>query len=911
VTKRQRRATWQAIGVGVAATAAVLAVYAVGGLDWLELKTLDLRFLYANSTPQDPRIVCVDIDDGSLANVGRWPWPRDVQAAIISVLAKLGARAVLYDITLTEPEPVRLIVPQQMDIVLDPLAPDTAEGLRAYPDVELRTAIADARMVYLACHYAQSFSSAAPDPIVARVRTWLDAEPWHWTEPPQRLLEPLINEALGGDARYEEAAALALRQQLSLAATLRTSLVPRDQVQAAARPVAGLTPVYFALAQVAKRCGFVVFVPEHGVVRRVPLLVQYAGRVLPQLAFAVAYDALGLRPGDVRAEPGILELRSSALARPLRIQLDEQGCALVPWVPERNWTRQFGPRIPIDALWQVHDRQLSVVHNEELMAEALDRLLAGGALNDQRQYADDLRQLLRLQDELRPARYGSDVEAVQRYTAGIAEYAKLLAEAEPALCAAVATESARLEKLPDLAKSADLRTLARGLAANEAHRTDISATLARLRPQIAGRLCLVGYTATSLADMAPIPTCERAPGVIAHANLLNGLLIGRSVSWAPKWANALIAALLGLLATLATVERGPRQATLLTLSLIVAYAVFAGWLAFYGWLYWIALTPALAAAIGSYGLVLLYRYIFLERESRQIAMALSQYTSATLARKMAEDAELCRRAEMREVTAVFTDLAGFTPISERIGAERTQRLLNTCLGRFSEVMLRHEGMINKFIGDGIFAFWNPVIYPQPDHARRACLAAVDLLAELDQLIVEQREAGGDEAFGELVLRIGVATGKAVVGPCGSEQKYDYTCIGDSVNVAARLESANKFYGTHILISGATREQAGEGFEVRPLGGVQVKGKTRAVPVFELLGRTGDAKDELLRYAERFNRAVAAFQRRAWTEALAEFEACLRERPEDLGARHYAQAVARYTLQPPGDDWNGALELTDK
>lgn len=892
----------------MAATVAVLISYGVGGLDWLELKTLDLRFLYANSTPQDPRIVCVDIDDGSLANVGRWPWPRDVQAAIISVLAELGARAVLYDITLTEPEPVRLIVPQQTDLVLDPLAPDTAKGLRAYPDVELRTAIADARMVYLACHYAQSFSSAAPDPIVARVRTWLDAAPWHWTEPPQRLLEPLINEALGGDARYAEAAALALRQQLGLAATLRISLVSLDQVQAAARPVAGLTPVYFALAQVAKRCGFVVFVPEHGVVRRVPLLVQYAGRVLPQLAFAVAYDALGLRPGDVRAEPGILELRSSALARPLRIQLDEEGCALVPWVPERNWTRQFRPRIPIDAVWQVYDRRSSIAHNEELMAEALDRLLAGGVLSEQRQCADDLRQYVRLQDELRPARYRNDAEAVRRYTAGIAEYGKLLAEAEAGLRAAVAAEFASTR---DAAKLADLQTVACALAANEAYRAEINATLARLREQVAGRLCLVGYTATSLADMAPIPTCERAPGVLAHANLLNGLLTGRSVSWAPKWANALIAALLGLLATLATVGRGPRQATLLTLSLIVAYAVFAGWLAFYGWLYWIALAPALLAAAASYGVVLLYRYIFLERESRQIAMALSQYTSATLARKMAEDAELCRRAEMREVTAVFTDLAGFTPISERIGAERTQRLLNTCLGRFSEVMLRHEGMINKFIGDGIFAFWNPVIYPQPDHARRACQAAVDLLVELGQLIAEQREAGGDEAFGELVLRIGVATGKAVVGPCGSEQKYDYTCIGDSVNVAARLESANKFYGTHILLSGATREQAGDGFAFRPLGGVQVKGKTRAVPVYELLGRSRDVPQDLLSYADGFGAAVTAFQQRRWTRASELLAGCLRQRPDDLAARRYADAVRQLEAAAPPADWNGALELTEK
>jgi adenylate cyclase len=459
--------------------------------------------------------------------------------------------------------------------------------------------------------------------------------------------------------------------------------------------------------------------------------------------------------------------------------------------------------------------------------------------------------------------------------------------------------------------SAELQTLQRAMAANDAYRFEIDDALHRLRERIAGRLCLVGYTASSLADMVPIPTHERAPGVLAHANLLNGLLTGRSVGWAPMWLNLVIAAAAGLLATGTTVSRGPRQAFLLLLALVILFVALAGWLAFYRWLYWIALTPAVLAAGGSYGFVLLYRYAFLERESRQIATALGQYTSPTLARKMAEDAELCRRAESREVTAVFTDLAQFTHLSERIGAERTQRLLNTCLGRLSNVILRYEGMINKFIGDGIFAFWNPVIYPQPDHARRACATALDLQTSVRELIAEQHRRGGDEAFGELVLRIGIATGSAVVGPCGSEQKYDYTCIGDSVNVAARLESANKFYGTRVLLSGPTRTQIGDEFAVRPLGGVQVKGKTQAVPVFELLGRGGDVPPEVLRYAEQFGEAVAAFQKRDWAAAMKLLEACAQARPDDLAARHYVDAVRLFAINPPRADWNGALELTEK
>jgi adenylate cyclase len=558
----------------------------------------------------------------------------------------------------------------------------------------------------------------------------------------------------------------------------------------------------------------------------------------------------------------------------------------------------------------VHDRRQSVAHNDGLIADALERLATSGVLSDQQQYADDLGQRLRLENERRLARYRDDLATVQRCTTGIAEYRRLLAEGEAPLRAAVhaAIERTGTTETPALP---DLRAIEHALDANADYQADIASMLARLRPRIAGRLCLVGYTATSLADMVPIPTHPRAPGVLAHANLLNALLTGRSVRWAPRELNAALAALLGIIATLLTAGRGPRQAAFLVLALVVMYATLAGWLAFYAWLYWIGLVPAVGAAILSYGLVLLYRYVFLERESRQIATALSQYTSATLARQMADDAELCRHAETREVTPMFTDLAGFTPLSERIGAERTQHLLNTCLGRLSEVLLQHGAMINKFIGDGVFAFWNPVIYPQPDHARRACAAAIDLQHALGRLITEQREAGGDEAFGELVLRIGVATGSAVVGPCGSEQKYDYTCIGDSVNVAARLESANKFYGTRVLISGPTRQAAGNGFEVRPLGGVQVKGKTRAVPIFELLGRSGAVPDEALRYAERFGAAVVAFQQQDWRRAGQLFEECQGLHPGDLAAQQYAEAVRRFLETPPPANWNGALELTEK
>ncbi len=986
--------------MGLAATAAVLLVYIAGGLDKVELDTLDLRFRYANATPESADLVCLDIDDASLDLVGRWPWPRDVQAALLDVFREAGVRALLIDITLGDAEFLRTILPRQADMALDLAQLNAAHVTLAYPDCEIRDALAALGHSYLATHYsapkygagglrsrvwrdfldsdaftnlrqllqagdepaarsrAEQVPARMPRPgepaweplrwaqvtetlraeptfdgaaladrlgpqhaadaqvldacravaLRGRVRAWLDEQPERWHASPPVLLAQLNTDVLGGAPRFAELLAVALRDTLGYQATMQTSPLTCEPVRGALPAVDAVAPVYYLHARAARRCGFVAFEPDvDGVMRWTRLLVWHGGVAVPQLALAVAWDELGLQPDAVTITPGRLELRVPGRARPLKLQLDGEGRALVPWVARQDWTRQFGAHVPLAAAFQVFDRRQSIRHNNErfLLGEYADLLDELG----HRDYVDDLRARLDVEDKLRAARCAGDTRAVQFYADRVTQYVPLLGEGlaalhrdlARALAEGGATESAPRDRL---------RGLARVLNANAEYEAEIEALLGRLRGRVAGKIGLVGYTATALADMTPIPTHERAPGVIAHANLLNGLLTGRVVSWSPTWQNALLALVVGLVTTSLSARFRPRAAGLLSAAVALVY-VSAAAAVFYGRTHWVAVTPALGAVLVSYFAILLYRYMFLERESRQIATALSQYTSATLARQMAEDAELCKRAESREVTAMFTDLAGFTALSERIGAERTQRVLNVSLGRFADVMMRHEGMVNKFIGDGIFAFWNPVIYPQPDHARRACETAVDLLVALHALVAEQRRGGGDEAFQDLVLRVGVATGYAVVGPCGSETKYDYTCIGDSVNIAARLESANKFYGTRSLVSGGTRAAAGDGFAFRPLGVVRVKGKVRVVPIFELLGRVGHVSAAQRQYAGQFGAAVAAFQARDWVVAQSGFAACLDARPDDLAAGRYRAATAACVANPPGTDWDGALELAEK
>jgi len=1009
MTRRQLRANLTAGLIGLAATLSVLAAYVAGGLERLELITLDLRYRYCNSIPQRDDIVCIDIDDSTLETVGRWPWARDKQAALIAVPADLGARAILVDLTWGEREPFRTEPPPAADVWTDPLTIDPAAAETRFPDYELRAAIAEAGNVYLAYEYrirapessdefnaavdlllkgqrssaqaqlrallarrrAQTGTTSDADDrdlaaraaavaalesnpalsgeellTTARLRRRQNLDPWldrcriaalerrarRWlAEKPQRcqreswellpeLYAEIFGQPIGGDTPLGRALDLALWSALGYQATTRAALVPLEVVVPVAEPVDGIAPAHPLLARAARRCGFVVFEPDtDGVVRRMPLFARHRGNALVQVAFALACDQLGVTPDGISVRGRTLRLRTPNGPRDsLTIQLDSRGRTLIPWVPQSNWVREQFTHLPADALWSLHEHRQSIAHNRRLIAAALGDILSRGLFGGMDAERRTLADIARLEADVRTARYRGLLQEAALLRGHLEQLRGQLGQIESRLRAELRT----LEQQHDAGRAnppaadlafcrAQLELIDRCRETNRRLEATAAEIAERIRAVVEGNICLIGYTASSLPDMKPIPTSRSAAGVMAHANLLNGLLSGRLVRWTPRWVNVALATACGALGTLIGLGLRPRTGLWLVTFLTVSYVLVAGAAGFYKYTYWVALTPAVSALLLPFVGIAAYRYVFIEGERRQLATALGQYTSRQIAEQVAENPELCRRAEMREVTAMFTDLKDFTGLSERIGAERTQHLLNACLGRFTEVMLEHEALVNKFIGDGIFAFWNPVIYPQPDHARRACTAAVELNAALARLRAEQREHGGDPAFEQLVLRVGIATGRAIVGPCGSEQKYDYTCIGDSVNVAARLESANKFYGTRILVSEATQAQAADAFEFRPLGRVRVKGKTQTVPIFELLGRRGDVEPAALQYARLFGEAVARFQRRDWPAASTAFEACRQQRPNDPAVSHYLAAAARFLDQPPGDEWDGAIELAEK
>jgi class 3 adenylate cyclase len=1010
--------------IGVLATAGVVWAYLSGGLDGAEQRTLDWRFRspLTNSVPFSEQLVSIDIDDGALALVGRWPWPRDLQAALVSVPARCGAKALVVDIDWSERETPRLPLPDDADLV--GLAPEelaSAASATLEPDLELRAAIAAGMPVFPAfanyhddrleespafeaavrkalagdlrgaaaalngrpkgrgdgrkdelsaverARLAAAFFEqpgmderaaaanlnlpvqATADAALAcrlaamrlRLADWQRATPDAAEWPVEEQLAAFYATLTGGGDYFDgsrsllkEAAALCLRADLSYRRTMRPPMLPDALARAAGAAVDGLRPVYFLIAERAARPGFVNFQPDaDGVVRRESLVETHGANQTLQLAVAAACHLLGIEKIE-RAEPPVDEARGGKARRvrrvllepadsaPRRIQLDARRRTVVPWTTAARMHAKPEQYLPAAKLVELVRIERDMAGNEGLRRRLLAELAAMPSLAAHAEIAAIAAGLDKLERDIRHAHLELRRETESLLREQFVEYARrldrqaarLVADAKrQAASAPVALtadgEGGEAAEADFADVSAILATLERAARANEALRRDHSDLITELTRRLRGKVCVLGYTASALADMKPTPLSGSMPGVRAHLNLLNGLLVNRLVSWAEPWQNALVTGALGVVMTAVAAAR--RRLALVTLALLAAGLLGAAAWLFRAHTYWLAVVPGLAAIFTAYVLIALYQFSFADREKRALTKALGQYTSATLAKRMAEQPELCRRAETREVSAMFTDLAGFTTISERIGAERTQRVLNVSLGRFTDVMLQHEAMVNKFIGDGIFSFWNPVIYPQADHAERACRTAIELFDALRAMAEEARRSQGDETFAQLSLRVGVATGPAVVGPCGSEQKYDYTCIGDSVNLAARLEGANKVFGTRILVNDRTRELAGRAFAFRGLGRVQVKGKLAGVPIYEVIGYAAGLPADDRAYAERFEAAVKSFQERDFAKARGEFEALAAQRPADLACAVYLSAIEKLLREPPGDAWSGAIELTEK
>jgi adenylate cyclase len=347
-----------------------------------------------------------------------------------------------------------------------------------------------------------------------------------------------------------------------------------------------------------------------------------------------------------------------------------------------------------------------------------------------------------------------------------------------------------------------------------------------------GKVVFVAVTAAGLQDVRETPLGPQ-PGVIIHATALDNLLSGDFMRRAPGWANAGMVALTALAAagaaTLVVSAAGGTAAALL----VVLLAAAAAWAAFAAGVWLDAAAPALAGGL-AYAGAQAANYVTEGRARRRVRGLMSRYVNPEIVRRLAdEDHDLMLGGQRVPLTILFSDIRGFTSLSEKLSAEQVVAMLNEYLGEMTEIVFAHGGTLDKFIGDAVMALWGAPL-PVDDHARRAAECALAMTAALERLNARWSESG--EGAAGLRIGIGINTGEAVVGNIGSlRHKLEYTAIGDAVNLASRLEGLNKEMGTTIIVSEATRAALGEGFDTAPLKEVNVKGKEQAVLVHELRG----------------------------------------------------------------------------
>ena len=417
---------------------------------------------------------------------------------------------------------------------------------------------------------------------------------------------------------------------------------------------------------------------------------------------------------------------------------------------------------------------------------------------------------------------------------------------------------------------------------------------------LAGRYVFFGFSAPGLLDLRPSPVAGVYAGVEIHATMMDNLLAGDFIFRLPLgWSvvlNVLLVFLAGILASLASRTYHSVLLYVLFLPLPVALGL-AAYLA-NAWMPIMVLEVSVLLALIASSLI---NYFTEGRQKRYIKGAFSQYLSPAVIEELILDPDrLELGGERRELSIFFSDLQGFTGISEGLSPEELTALLNEYLSAMTDIILENGGTIDKYEGDAIIAFWNAPI-DQPDHADRAVRTALRCQA----VLAEMRPAVRERIGKELLMRIGINSGPAVVGNMGSRSRFDYTMLGDAVNLASRLEGANKQFGTYTMISEDTRLGAGDAHAARELSRIAVVGRAEPVTVYEPLAaeEAEERREELAAFAE----GLALFYRGGFAEARSVFS---RIAEEDPAAAAYISKCGELASAPPAD-WRGVWLMTEK
>jgi|GEM_PF-1279239 len=920
--------------LGLVGTLLVLIAFWIGLDPRTELSALDMRFGLTDATLPDD-ILHVDIDDGSLEFVGRWPWPRQKLAAIIDVLNDCGAKAIMVDLILNRQQTLRFEAPayeiyegSDKEILSDDTPPQPV-----FDDAIMTSSLTRAGNVFLAMHIYMTDQASATLDTYDRVSRFLSDNPGVDIQP--------VLDGVPGDRRDIQDA---YRNQQSLTATEHFA-IPDDCVEALSIPSGRITPPLAAFTIPAAGVGCVTYLPDADkLVRRTPLFFKGNDRVYPQFAVALALKELASRHGGIAGmkadKTSFIIICNDGAERV--IPLDPNGFMVIRWprkaigtstyclehIPAgavvNVWMEKNSHRLNANRIQAIRqqfikmgkklpgDKETENIYWEYVKrSKQFDQAYVNRITTEQMRqrtilYAPSKAPSPEMLDELRQKETNA-----QKLLENNLELltAKLRAPGNLEVFLGKPTSSAATQPAvnsPD--QQAFLKAMARAkkLFALETElqqknlqiENNVKSLMRELRPMIADKICMVGATGTGVPDFVPTPLGENTPGIIVHTNIINTILSGSFVYPAGILTNTLVIALTGILVSLLAATRPILQAAPLSLLVAVGYAAFNALVVFAWWSIWVAFIAPLGAMLLSFLFVTVFRQLTEERAKRHIRGMWAQSLSPALVDQILKNPSLASLGGRNtELTCMFSDLAGFTPLSESLGPHATVALLNRYFDGVTDIVQNQcGGYLNKFLGDGVFVLFGvPIV--QTDHPSRAIDAA--LLCQ--QEVAKLNEALAVELGGEVKLkvRIGIHSGEAMFGNCGSTERMDYTAIGDCVNLSARLESANKFFGTRIIVSAhawslCERDQ----LLVRPLGNVFITGVRNSLNILEVVGPADEVDESCRQAIAHFSEAMDLIAQRRFAEAHAMLQQADQLHSKDPATQIYLDICSKCAAQEP-------------
>jgi len=864
---------------------------------WLHLKP---------QVPEREEILYLDVDDLAIAQVGVWPWSRDIMARGLTTLREFESGPTVFDIEYVDASPLavdgqilRNRIPDAFDREFSDISGSVESLIGAIaagqiPPEEAGDFLADLR----------EMTESAEDRLLSRV------------EEVVRNNDLILGAAAGahGHAWFTVNLIPDAPEQ-----------VPRERVDFAIQEAAltfvqgdndtvldaqGLRPAIEPVIGGGEGAGFPnVVIDEDGTRRRIELLRRFEGHWFGQLVFPPLVNWLGVTGIDVSDNRIVLRdalIPGDDERRDIRIPLAEDGTMLINW-PKGGYLEGFR-----------HLSFFEVVYYQQLLEDLaynLEIMDQSGYL----QYHDGDRNLL---DAYRYAE-GLVTEALETGDPTPLEELSAVREYFIAEAGAFLDGSAEEFILSDLAAaledpnlSPEMESLFTDLQTEipevfESTRTvhaDLLETREVLAANVPGSFVIIGYTGTGTTDIGVNPFENEYANTGTHGAIVNTIMTGRFIDDLPAWISIIIAVIFTVIFIVISRNRsanttlilGFAGAAVVTAGSAVALVVLRTFLPI--------MTPVLTLFLAAVGQSA-YKFVEVAREKNHIRHAFNHYLSTDVINEILDDPSRLRLGgEKRELTAMFTDVKGFSTISETLDPEELVKLLNRYLSEMSDIVLQLRGTIDKYEGDAIISFFGAPV-PYQDHATRACSAAVRMKKienYLNEHFLEESLSPSP-----LMTRIGINTGEMVVGNMGTANRMDYTIMGHAVNLAARLEGVNKQYGTWILTSELTYDATGTAFAARKLDRVRVVGVSEPVRLYEILDEAELAPEETVQLIDEFHDGIELFEHREWSEASSVFSRLNREFPDDGPSKTYFDRAKKFQKEAPPAEWDGVFNLTRK